>query len=124
MSEQQIELVEITIEQAKNKIAVMDAIDRLTRNRDFKKVFTEGYFEREPARLVKMKADPSSQTPEAQASILRQIDAIGTLHQYLRTQHVLGQMAQRDLAEHEQTLVDLRNSEGEEEEDEFLGEGV
>lgn len=115
MSEENVELIEISMEQAKSKIALMECIDRLTRNRDFKKIFTEGYFEKEPARLVKLKADPQAADPDYQASILKQIDSIGCLHQYLRAIHVQGQMAQRELVAHEEALeAELRgdNEEG------------
>lgn len=70
---------------AKVQLDLGSALANLRNNRDFKKLITEGYLKDEAIRLVSLKADPMMQTPEFQASIVKQIDAIGFLAQYFIT---------------------------------------
>ena len=57
MIDNQVEEIELEINQAKEKVALKDSLEKLIKNRDFKKVITEGYFEQEAIRLVLLKAD-------------------------------------------------------------------
>lgn len=90
----EIEQIESNIRQHRELIEQGARVERLSKNADFKKLVMQGYFEQEAIRLVHLKADPAMQTPERQESIIKQIDAIGALHQYF---HVISQQA--DLAE-------------------------
>lgn len=107
MSESQIEEIEISIEQAKSTISTMESLLKLTKNRDFKKVVLEGYFEKEASRLVLLKADPSLQKDEDQNQIMNQINAIGYVRQYFNTIMQLGRMAERSLEADENTREEL-----------------
>ena len=84
-----------------------DALARLRGNRDFKKVILEGFFEQEAVRLVHLKADSNMQSPESQKSILTQLDAIGTLAQYLRTVDMRANLAKKSIEYDEQTLEEI-----------------
>jgi DNA-binding transcriptional regulator YhcF (GntR family) len=112
MENHDLETIELSIEHAKKAIALKTSVERLTRNRDFKAVFTEGYFEKEAQRLVFLKADPSMQDEADQKEIIKQIDAIGVLRQYLSTQMHLGRMAEKALEEDERTREELLAEEG------------
>lgn len=103
----QIESVNISIDQAKKQIAIMESILKLTKNRDWKRVIDEGYFEKEAARLVILKADPSLQSDEHQNQLNKSIDAIGYFRQYLMTQIQLGRMAEKSLKEDEAVRDEL-----------------
>ena len=83
MSSTTIEAIERSIQESKGFVALGDSLERLTNNKDFKKIVIEGYFEKEAVRLVHLKADPNMQSAESQKSIIMQMDAIGALKQYL-----------------------------------------
>lgn len=80
-----VQRIEENIRQAKEIVELDNALKRLEQNRDFRKVIKEGYLEKEAIRLVHLRGDPAFQTPERQASVLRQIDAIGELLSFFRT---------------------------------------
>lgn len=80
-----IEQIESDIQENKTVVEIAEALQRLRKNRDFKRIIEEGYFYDEAVRLVHLKSDPAFQTPERQRDILTQIDAIGALSQYFQT---------------------------------------
>ena len=102
-----IETVEVSMDQAKEAIEKMRALERLTDNKDFKKIMLEGYFEKEPVRLCLLKAEPQMQTPEYQDSIIKQIDAIGSVRSYLHLVMQMGRMAQKELESLEETHSEM-----------------
>lgn len=107
MSNQEIKELEQNIAAAKSMADLGSSLERLRSNRDFKKVITEGYFEKEAIRLVHLKADPSMQTPERQASIVRQMDAIGALNEYFGTVLHQARLAGKSIEADEETLAEL-----------------
>ena len=107
MTESAIQQIESNIRQSKKIVEFGDAIERLRNNRDFKRVVIEGYFEQEAIRLVHLKADSNMQSPEAQKSILSQLDAIGTFSQYLQANVTLAHMAGKAIEADEQTRDEL-----------------
>lgn len=106
-TDQQIEQVELTIGEAKKNIEKREALLRLTKNKDFNKIIDTGYFMDEATRLVWLKAEPASK--DIENDIIRQIDAIGSLRQYLRTILTIGEMSERAVMDNEETLQDLLN---------------
>jgi hypothetical protein len=85
MTQDTVRQIEAEILHAKEKLEFTKAYERLLSNRDFRLVIRDGYLRDEAVRLVHLKADPSMQTPERQASIDRDITSIGSLLQYFRT---------------------------------------
>lgn len=107
MSQSQLETIELSIQHAKKTVDTMKALQRLTVNRDFKTLVLSGYFEKEPVRLVLLKADPAMQTPELQAAIIKEMDAIGAFRQYLSGVMQLGRMAEKAIADDEATREEI-----------------
>jgi hypothetical protein len=103
----EIQALDANIKQATVLVEFGSAIERLSSNRDFKKVILEGYFEQEAIRLVHLKADPNMQANLSQAEIVKQMDAIGSLKQYLRTATHLAGMGARSIASDEETREEL-----------------
>lgn len=103
----EIEEINISINEAKNRVAIKNSLDRLTRDPNFERVILTGYFMEEASRLVLLKADPAMQSTESQLAITKCIDAIGHFRQYLRTTIQLGIMAEKSLAEDEQTREEI-----------------
>ena len=105
--EQQIEEIEVSIDEAKKAVELRDSILKLTKNKDFKKVIEENYFEKHASRLVLLKADPNMQKEEEQKNIMDNINAIGHFRQYLRTVIQLGNQAERDIISNEQAREEI-----------------
>lgn len=84
MTSDPVRQIEESIKRDKEHVELDKALERLEANRDFKTVIIEGYLEKEAIRLVHLKSAPAMQTPERQASVVAQIDAIGGLMQYFR----------------------------------------
>ena len=82
--DEQLQALENNITSAKGILELGAALDRLFLNKDFKLVIKTGYFEKEAVRLVHLKGAPHMQTKEMQDSVIKQIDAISTLSDYLR----------------------------------------
>lgn len=85
-----------------------ESLDRLRSNRDFKKVIEIGFLKDEAVRLVHAKGNPDLQTPAAQASILRDIDAIATMGQYFITIDQRGRIATKELDDAYETREELQ----------------
>jgi len=108
MLEQDIQEQEVTIEDAKERIALRDGLIKLTKNREFKKIIETGYFEAEAARVVAAKANPALQGAEQQLILDKQINAIGGLRQYFGMIVGIGNQAEQALGEHIETLEAMR----------------
>lgn len=110
-NQDEINAIERTVKDAKEQKALGTALERLITNRDFQKVIKQGYFADEAVRLVHAKGDPACQTPEKQASIIRQMDSISNLGQYFQTiLHAAG-MADKSIEEGEAALDEMRAEE-------------
>lgn len=109
MATDQIGEIERDIRNAKVVMDFGAAAQRLKTNKDFKDVVLSGYFEKEAIRLVHLKGDPSQQSPDAQKSILSQIDAIASFSGYLTAVLHSAKMAATSLASSEEELADLLN---------------
>ena len=109
MSEYDVDLetVEVSMEQAKEAVERFKAMQRLTKNRDFKKIVLEGYFEKEPVRLCILKSDHAMQNEESQAAIIKQIDAIGSVRQYFHMIMQMGRMAEKELESLEEAHAEM-----------------
>lgn len=99
----EMEQIEVSIDQAKEAVAMRDTYIRLLQNPDFDKIIHKGYFETESIRAVMAKSNPELQTPEHQAQIMRTIDAIGSLRQYFQKIVGIGNQMESSLREDEAT---------------------
>jgi hypothetical protein len=109
---EQIQAIEQNIADAKAHLHLGEALLRLEKNADFKAVISSGYLREQAIRLVLLKADPAMQTPDKQASIVRQIDAIGELHDYFRGLRYNVDAAKKAIASAEEVIDDLRAEAG------------
>ncbi len=107
MSEQDIARIEIDIKEAKHAIDILQALRRLSKNKDFKTIISKGYLEDEATRCVLLKADDQFQTEERQQKMNNSINAIGHFHQYLLKIEKLGLMAQQAIEEQRNTRDEI-----------------
>ena len=105
--EQQMQQVEVTIEECEEQIAQAEALERLHKNADFKKVILTDYFEKNALRTVMMKSAPGHGTPEKQQDLDHVLIGIGQLGQYFRKIFAFGEGASRAMDEHKNTREEL-----------------
>lgn len=114
MTEQDdIKALDASIQRSKEVVELGSSLERLLSNRDFRTVVQEGYFKQEAIRLVHLRSDPAMQTPERQADIIKQMDAIAGLSQYFTVLQQQAYMAKRAVAVDEQTREEILTGEGE-----------
>ena len=105
---QQIQQVELTIEEAKKHINRMNALIKLSNNKEYKEIFLEGFFKDYAIQQVMLKGDPSQQGPDDQAAIIRNIDSIAAVRFHLHAIMAQGRQMEGALVDHEETLGELR----------------
>lgn len=110
-TEQQLNDIEISIDDARKTITRKDQLQRLIDSQDWKDIIEDGYFRDEAARLVVLKADPSMLEDKEQKQIDIAINAIGPFRQYLRTIMQFGFMAEQALNNDQQTREELLEEE-------------
>ena len=103
MNDEHLQQIELSIEQAQSYIDKADALTRLHKNQDFKKVIVDGFFKEEASRAVLLKGDPNIQGAEEQRQINNTIDAIGGLYNYFRNVFYMGDQSSRSLEEDKET---------------------
>ncbi len=105
--EQQIQIVELTIDEARKEVKAGEMAERLSRNPDFKKLILDRYFVDEAARLVHLYGDPNV-SDKIREMILRDMAGISSLKQYLSLLVQKGRMAADLIQENQETLEELR----------------
>lgn len=111
--QQHLAQLEQQIEQAKGAHDLGEALLRLISNADFKKVILEGYLKHEAVRLVHLKADPQMATADRQAKVIRDIDAVGALADYLRLVSHAGVQAEEAIRQAEACIEEIQSGEAE-----------
>ncbi|MEA2037023.1 MAG: hypothetical protein U9O94_05915 [Nanoarchaeota archaeon] len=92
--------IEISIEKAKELIKKKEVCERLLANKDYKEIIKEGFFEKNAARLVRLRSDITLDEQE-RAAVLRDIDGTGTLIGYIHMILAMGESAENSLSEKE-----------------------
>ena len=101
---EQIEMIQISSRQAKEKVEFMEALARLEKNKDFKKLFKDYYLSHYAVRLVELKAAPHMQADGDQKFVTGALDAIGHVGQFLRYVQQEGVAAQSLIDSNEREL--------------------
>jgi len=111
--EQLVQEIQVSIDEAKDFIEQREAVLRLFKNKDFEKIFTEGYFKEEPARLVALMTDPEFQSPERQEQLKADMLGISSLRRYLMNVQRIGYQMEQRIKDAEQTITELEEEEEE-----------
>lgn len=107
----QLQDIEENIKEARKIVEFGAALDRLRNNKDFKAIILDGYFKTEAIRLVHLKADPSMDTPERQANIIKGMDAIGALSEYFHVVDHQAQLARKAIDYGEEAISEILDEE-------------
>lgn len=108
----QLEQIDISIEQAKETIAMKKALDNLTDNPDFIKIIIDGYLKDEALRLVMLRADDRFKEDLDQAGLMKAIDAIGNFKMYCNTIMQMGRMAENAVLADQKTREEILDEVG------------
>ena len=104
------EVVEIKKEEYDEAQKDAEALKRLEKNRDFKRLILDGFLEKEAVRLVKLKQDPGIKSQER---IVEDIDdritSIGVLNEHLRYIRLRAKGLKDQLLEAEEALENAEN---------------
>lgn len=92
--------IQVTIDQAREQIALSDALDRLHKNKDFQLIIRDLYLGKEPARLTYLLSDPSQQSDEQRKGIFDSLQGVSQLHGFFRKIEQATIAARRTLEEH------------------------
>jgi hypothetical protein len=107
-----IQDLEQGIEDAKEVVNRRQMALKLFENYEFRKLFIEGYFLEDAARLVQMSTDPRVK-PENQQACLEEARATGYMRRFLSDCVQFGAVFERDLPQMHATLAELRAEEAE-----------
>jgi len=110
--EEQLEMIEISSEQAKEKVELRDAVAALLKNKHFKKVFSDYYLKKYPVRLISLKASVSMQDEQHQKFIGNQLNAIGHLDQFLSYVEQEGNASERLINQNQEEMDLIRAEAG------------
>jgi len=108
MSNHEVKEIEMNIKQAREIVDLNKSLERLEKNKDFKKLIQGEYLHNEAVRLVHLKSDSNMQHADKQRDVTRDIDAIGSFAQFLNMIGFKAQMAQDAINECEMSLDELR----------------
>lgn len=102
-----LESMEVSIDNAKSSIDLHDSLQRLLKNRDFKKIIEEDYFKATAIRLVYLKTDPSFQDEQGLRQVEHQMVGIASLRQHFSYLIAAGQAAKNAMDSYEATQAEL-----------------
>jgi hypothetical protein len=91
----------------KDLVERRDRALKLSENFEFRKLFIEGYFKEDAARLVQMSTDPRLAS-DIRESCLEEARATGFMRRYLSDMVQMGHVAARELPDMYETLAELR----------------
>ena len=91
-------------------VALRDMALRLSENPDFRRLFVEGYFRDEAARLVQLSEDPILDATK-QNDCLRMAQATGHCKRYLSAIVVRGNVAANDIMALDEQIAEARQEE-------------
>lgn len=107
--ESEIEAVELTIQDAREKVQLRDELVKLGNTKSFKKIFMEGYMKTEAVRLAEIAGEYGM--VQYRDEIFDAIKGISHYRQYIDRILREGDMASEAIMQHEMMLDDMRAEE-------------
>jgi hypothetical protein len=116
MSQNEIEQVELSIEEARKVVEHGEMAEKLATVSTFRKIVLDGYFVDEAARLALLFSDPNL-SAEQREMVKNDLIGIGAFKRYLSTKVQMGRYAAQSIAEAQEELEHIRQEELEEGDD-------
>lgn len=108
-----IQALEHQIENAKAVVAQRDLMIKLSANREFRKLIIEGFCRDEAARFVHLSTEPGLNEQD-RADSLATAQAAGHLKRWMNAIIMMGNRAEGDIIQCNETLEELRQEGGDE----------
>jgi hypothetical protein len=106
-----IEVLELSINDAKDKIKLRDDLVSLQSNRAFQRIINNGFFRDYPAELARSLADPVISGNKAKFDeVQRDFAGVSVLHGYFKRIQSIGEMAEQSLKDYQEELEEYRIS--------------
>lgn len=112
MTDNQIEILENTIEQAESDVALMKKLEKLSKNKDFKAIIEDELLNNYARNLVLLLSDPSMQSEDRQADIIKDLEMVGRFRLFLNAIFQKGHQATKTIKDCTDE-IDVLRSEGE-----------
>jgi hypothetical protein len=106
-AEKQLQELEITLEDAQDRLELAEALQRLHSNADFRRVIIDGYFAKESQRAVMARADTNFRSKDNLKQNLEVINAIGQLGAHFHKIFVFGESAARAIEDDKNTKAEI-----------------
>lgn len=106
---EQLEAIRAQLKDAQETQAMLEVLDRLERNRDFKKVILEGFLKKHVLEQTSMIARPDAQHELVQQAIQRNLAGASALNGYMATLRQMGNAATNTIQQCQQAIVELEN---------------
>ena len=103
----ELESLQAQLKNMESAISLADSLEKLAKNRDFKKVIIEGFMTNSAAKSVRTSANYRA-TPELRESALASAQAAGALEQWMETISQMGIHAKTRIEEVKQGIVEVR----------------
>ena len=106
--EKELKEIETSIEELKTYVARRDQLKRLAANKDFQELIEEQYFIQEASRMLLLRDDPNL---PAGKKIFLEADMYGpgALKRYFSTIFQMGNIAENNIAEMQETMDDIND---------------
>ena len=98
MSESVVQQIEVSMEILKKKVENMEILERLSKNKDFKKLILEGFCKDHALGCLNKSVSPGYQDDVNQKYIKGQLGAVGNFQLYMRFLRQEGEQAKDALA--------------------------
>lgn len=103
-----ITTLELTIEQAKAAVKLRDHADKLLKNRDFKALFDDEYFDSYVKNTALMLSEVKVDDPKMHEDLVLELEAVGRVRGFIRSVFQKGAMADKSIVEAEEMIDELR----------------
>ena len=85
-------------------VDMLESLERLEKNPDFKKVMLDGYIREKALDSVSLLAKPAIKKRNERGDVMEDLVAISNLQYYLRMIHTMGSNGRQDLEEYEESM--------------------
>ena len=111
MNDQEVQQIRISNDMAKESIADAQALDRLRKNADFKRLIEQRYFKDEAIRLVRLLGDSTQQDEMTQKNINLDMQAVSRLSDFFRTVYAKADWATQAIENNDAELAAMHAEE-------------
>ena len=103
-----IQTLELTIEEAKKAVKLRDQAEKLIKNRDFKAVFDDEYFDSYTKNTAIMLAEIKHDDPKMHADLVEELEAVGRVRGFIRGIFQKGAMADKTIKDAQTAIEEIR----------------